>query len=93
MKMLLFPHFLAQRRSQEKTEKYKTQNSTCGVLRKDTLYALSFSVLHTKRSISRSVERSSLASQRSSNYFHHMVAPRCSWRGGLGWSHSQTLVC
>lgn len=48
MKMLLFPHFLAQRRSREKTEKYKTQNSTCGVLRKDTLYALSFSVLHTK---------------------------------------------
>lgn len=34
----------------------QTQNGTCGVLRKETLYALSFSVLQTKRSVGRSAE-------------------------------------
>ena len=71
---------LTQRRSQGRP-KTKTQNGTCGVLRKDTLDALSFSVLHTKRSIRGSVGRTQRASYHTSNYFHHVVAPRCSGRG------------
>lgn len=56
MKMLLFPTLLSQTPLTEKTEN-KTHNGTCGVLREDTLYALSFSVLHTKRSIDQSAGR------------------------------------
>lgn len=66
MKMLLSPApFLNPTPLTEETEN-KTQNGTCGVLLKDTLYALSFSVLQTKRSMRRSVDRSSLASHHPS---------------------------
>lgn len=58
MKMLLPPPpaLLSPTPLTKETEN-KTHNGTFGVLRKDTLYALSFSVLHTKRSIDQSAGR------------------------------------